>query len=143
MAAPFLTEADLVDMRATQESVMLDECRVNQPDTVSFDRATSQEVATVGDLVYEGPCRIQVLGGQSADDRLAGAQPLGVRNLVAAIPFRADANTVQRGQIITVLGSSDSRLLQRRYAILSVEVSTFATARRLFAEMIEELESGD
>lgn len=128
MAAPFLTEADLVDMRATQESVMLDECRVSQPDIVSFDRATSQEVATVGDLVYEGPCRIQVLG---------------VRNLVAAIPFRADANTVQRGQIITVLRSSDSRLLQRRYAILSVDVSTFATARRLFAEMIEELESGD
>ena len=115
-------------MRATQESVMLDECRVSQPDIVSFDRATSQEVATVGDLVYEGPCRIQVLG---------------VRNLVAAIPFRADANTVQRGQIITVLRSSDSRLLQRRYAILSVDVSTFATARRLFAEMIEELESGD
>ena len=142
MAAPLLTAADLAGMRAMQASVMLDLCRVNRADVVEFNRVSASEESVAGELVYEGPCRIQVLGGQTANDRPSGSQPMSVRNLAVALPFREDSDAVQSGQTITVLRSGDPRLLERRYAILSVEVSTFATARRLIAEMIEELDRG-
>lgn len=122
---------------------MLDRCRVNRADVVEFNRVTASEESVAGQLVYEGPCRIQVLGGQTANDRPSGSQPMSVRNLAVALPFREDSDAVQSGQTITVLRSGDPRLLlERRYAILIVEVSTFATARRLIAEMIEELDRG-
>lgn len=46
----------LVRAREIQESVQLDECRIERV-TVTFDRDTKKDVETVEAVLYTGPCR--------------------------------------------------------------------------------------
>ena len=46
----------LVEAREIQESVQLDECRIDRPTGTRFDRETGEDVETWAE-VYAGPCR--------------------------------------------------------------------------------------
>lgn len=119
---------------------MFDECRINRPTTTTFNRGTELEVETPGVQIYPDPtkpdetgrCRIQVLGGQTFRDSTAGEQQVTTRLVVVAVPWHV--STVEPDCVVTIIQSqADPRLNNRQVTVTGVEISTFATARRIHA----------
>ena len=133
-----LTDADMADCRDLQQAAMPDQCRINQRPTKTFDRNLKREIAIEGPQIYPDPnrpdqvghCRVLVMGGQSFRAESAGEQTVTTRPLAVAVPWAvAD---VDPDCVVTIITSqADPRLNGRKVTVTGVEVSSYATARRL------------
>lgn len=117
---------------------MPDECRINLPATRAFDRNLSREVEVEGARIYPDPaqpdqvgrCRVLVMGGQTFREVPAGEQTVTTRLLAVVVPWHVVG--VDPGCVVTILSSqADPRLPGRKVTVTGVEVSSYATARRL------------
>lgn len=117
---------------------MWDRCRINRAPVKEFDEFSRTEVEVEGAQIYPDPaqphqvgrCRIQVDGGQASRETLAGEQPVRTRAIAVAVPVTVAA--VDPGCVVTIITARiDPRLNGRKVTVTGVEISTFATARRL------------
>lgn len=117
---------------------MWDQCRINRPPTRTYDRGSNREVEVEGVQIYPDPtkpgevgrCRAQVMGVQQSREVPAGEQSVTIRPLAVVVPWHVVA--VEPDCVVTLIASQeDPRLNNRRFTVTGVEVSTFATARRL------------
>ncbi len=117
---------------------MWDQCRINRAPVKQFDEAGRTEVEVEGAQIYPDPgqphlaghCRIQQMGGQLVRETDAAEQPVFTRALAVAVPVGVAA--VDPGCVVTIITARiDPRLNGRRVTVTGVEISTFATARRL------------
>lgn len=112
---------------------MTDACVIRKPATGSvFDTVTGEYADTLGALVYEGPCRVQVpeVGER---EPVAGEQVFSLRVAIVSVPI--DVTAAVPGDVVTITSSAmDPALPGVTYRVLVSDHKTSMTARRLRCE---------
>lgn len=105
-----MNAATLARARETAEAAMTDECRINRPGTVTFNRATEQQETIPGDLVYEGKCSVQAGGrGRGYRDTEEGGADTAVLEPVLRLPHTAAG--IQKDDEVTITAAENPDLL--------------------------------
>lgn len=120
----------LTGCRQLQESIMTDTVVITRPGTPATFNATDGTMIG-GDrvTVYTGKARVQT-ASTNRNDATAGEQEVASVTTAVAVP--ADVTGVRKGDRVLVTASvSDPRMSGATVYVTSVEMSSFATARRL------------
>ena len=125
-----LSESDLADARALQESIMLDEGVLEEKTGTTFDPVTNTEV-DVWEPVYTGKGRAQAQLNRGATQPIVAGQQVELQAYACAIPW--DAPEPATGMRWRITDSLDPDLVGKALGITTVQASTFATARRFVA----------
>ncbi len=126
----WLTQVDLDEARALQESIMYDRIRIRHDDPANgvFDVDKGYAPATGPAPFYDGKARVQARPVLSRDASSAGQQ-LTVLGYVVAIPWNITG--LRPTDIIEVYSSRDPSHPGKVIRVQDVQSSTFETARRM------------
>lgn len=136
-----LTPAMLDAARQAQESIMFSHGVIRTPgDGWVFNPDTGQDEPAQGEVVYEGPMRIQARSADTEPVLVAG-QPMARPGYVGAVPWHVTG--LQPGQTVEVTESGEA-VFPRRFVITGIEANGLAvTARRFFATLLDEEANSD
>lgn len=123
--------------RAEAEARMVDTCTIRHgpsgPGT--YDSATGVHTPAAGDVVYEGPCEVQVTGAVAFTTPEAGETQVTLQQVVVKVPVSAAGIVVDDEVTIDAVGAaSDPELVGKTYRVEATHAKTYATARRLQCE---------
>ena len=126
--------AALPELRAQAESLMTDACTITRAGSggSTIDEATGAVVPPTGTTVYDGPCRVQRPGTQTAPRADSGGYEVGVDTIFAQLPIAATG--IRRGDTFTVTAASDPDLLGVDARVEANLAKTHATKRTLICE---------
>lgn len=126
-------------LRSEAEARMVDACRITrgpyEPGT--FDPDTGTWTPAAETAIYEGKCEAQVADAIVARPLVVGDTKIVVIRLIVKIPVAVVGVRINDEVVITT-SINDADLAGKRYRVLSTHIKTYATARRLHVEEIEE-----
>lgn len=128
--APWLTLADLMDARATHESIMLDKVRLYRSGRVAqqpFDPELGYEPSNGPAPYYDGKATVQSKAIQTSTRTIA-EQSKSSLGYVVKIPV--SAIVIAPEDLVEVTESADPRNVGLWLVVEGAETNTFATARR-------------
>jgi hypothetical protein len=127
--------AELPNLRAHAESMMLDACTVTRTAPGTFNDATGVETVGSTTTVYSGPCRLRMArGGGSPTD--AGEAQWTLSGVTVSLPVSTSGD-VQTGDVVTLTASAlDADAVGLVAQVKGVHWQTFSTARRLECEVV-------
>jgi hypothetical protein len=97
------------------------------------DPETGEVITPVGEVVYDGKCRVRPTATQSQDVETGGAE-LASFDYVISIPFAVVG--VREGHRVTVTGSPDPALVGTVVEVRMVDRGDHITARRLSCQEV-------
>jgi len=126
----WLTQADMDEARALQESIMYDRIRIRHDDPVDgeFDDALGFAPSELPEPFYDGKARVQSKPVQSGNGVFA-AEDVTQLGYVVAIPWHVVG--VRPTDIIEVYSSRDPGAVVKTIRVRDVQTSTYETARRM------------
>lgn len=120
--------------RAQAEQRMFDACTIQHPTGVTTDDTTGVVTPTMT-TIYTGPCRITMAGTGSPTD--AGEVTVAVLSLQVHLPI-AGTGDVVHGDLVTITAArNDPELVGRTLRVISKQLKSEATARRVTCEEVD------
>ena len=127
--------ANLPEMRAEANRLMVDTIRFAEPGTETFDPNAGTYVTTAGDTIYEGPCQVQVTDTVPRDATVGETQ-IAVERIIVKIPWDAAAIPVNSVGEITAVSAVSGVVVGTRYRVVGSNDKTFQTASRYPCELV-------
>ncbi|MDR6117269.1 hypothetical protein QE370_000453 [Aeromicrobium sp. SORGH_AS981] len=129
--------AELAEGRATAAALLASTCKITRassergplnPDTLKYDELAPQ-------LVYEGPCRVQIARDSDRSDEVGDRTArIGDRELQLPVDGTGSVST---GDVVTILTNpADRALVGRVYTVTSRHEKTHAITRRLAVQEV-------
>jgi len=127
----WLSDGDLAEARALQESVMYDRLRIRHDDPIEgeFDVELGYAPSVLPDPFYDGRGRVQARPVQSSERTVAESQEISILGYVTAVPWHVTG--VRPTDIIEIYSSRDPQNVGKILRVSDVQSSTFVTARRM------------
>lgn len=135
-----LTLGDLMDARATQESIMLDTIGARHPGMIEgvFDPDLGYAPSTPKDEYYHGKATVQARQITAGDIQPAGGLgTLTQLGYAVKAPVGTAIDQAAPGDFIVVYDSADPRHNGLQLIVRNVESNTFVTARRMICVLYE------
>ena len=129
--------AELPEMRARAEALMVDACSVTRAgaDAAAFNPATGGYTQPDPVDVYAGKCRVQVTDALNEQTPEYGGREVTLQQAIVSVPI--DATGIQVGDVVTITAANyDPELVGVTYRVLAIHRKTHATARRLRCEEV-------
>lgn len=99
-----------------------------------WDPFTNTEVGGEPTVLWQGPARIQHLGGETMPE--VGYSQVGIRGIRLQVPMDPELGFVRKGlQVIVLDGGSDSELEQLQFVVTSAINSSYAWVRTIECEV--------
>lgn len=127
--------AELPALRREAEARMVDAVEFRSMGSTTWVDDAYEE--TPGDLLYAGPCEVQITDTVTTTGENVGEQLLVTERVTIKVPVSVTAISVNAVGTITDVGpQSDPSLVGRQYRVTGSHAKTFATARRLPCELV-------